>query len=1032
MGKKLLSWILSLAMVLSLCTAMPLTANAEVLPVCEIGSVQYTDLGTALLSAPVDEKTTIILLRDISYTNSIIADERTITIDLNGQNLNVSGVDGHALQAVNNGALNIFDVGEDGGSFNVTSSGEFRSCAYASSGGDINITGTLTALFPGGMGYQEIIAANAYGTGSTITLNGNASGYYAGAVAQNGASVTVVGNVEGFYYGALAAYGGRVDITGNISATTNGLTLEYGGRGDVVGDIAGSYGLFLRNVEPFDTLVGNITGNIIINDASGRGILADGEADITLNGNIVANGGYGVDLTGGAEVTINGSISGASTYIQVGGTTYAEGTGGVEGAYMKYSYPNSPDPENIVFIRIAEPDDIVTDLVIEDAIAPINGESPLTAIAETDEYSGTIAWTGNPPTFSPNNSYTATITLIAKEGYTFEGIAANAFTVPCAMSSTNEAVSEDDSGNITITATFIAPPEGYTTDGYGVMSYRYINNSRLDIKGFHGGAWLRTTFSDGGYRFYYILGEITDLSQAVTLQGPLNLYNQPVAIPDSDLTVHLIPSFANGGKAVKLTYQITNDGENAEIISMAGGSDVQIGSNDGAPMSRLDDGRGFMMFNGTDQFNFFGVNTVGVTNVDSFWFGSLGYLSANYFIQQTATNITDVDSAMSFSWQNKTVAPGQTRNFSVVIGIGGAGSEVPTELGVIFDSQGGSDVSSITGLNSGDTASAPTPPTRSGYTFGGWHTEAECINAFDFSTPITATRTLYAKWSQEEPSSSGGSAPTRYPSAPSQYPVEDANPATPSGGNTTLSKDRAEAGDTVVITVTPGIGYVSDTPLVLDDKSNPLEVTDNGDGTFSFIMPSNGVKVDVDYSRIDYFDDVSGEDWFDEASWFCAAHGLIQGTGNKQFDGHMDTNRAMLVTVLHRLANGSDHFESIFDDVEIGKWYSETIGWAAHNNIVVGYGNRKFGPEDALTREQMVSFLYRYTLFMNYSAGNQGNLDTFIDADAVSDWALEAMQWAVGNGIVEGTGDGLLSPKTSATRAQFAAMIQRYITTFIN
>ena len=152
---------------------------------------------------------------------------------------------------------------------------------------------------------------------------------------------------------------------------------------------------------------------------------------------------------------------------------------------------------------------------------------------------------------------------------------------------------------------------------------------------------------------------------------------------------------------------------------------------------------------------------------------------------------------------------------------------------------------------------------------------------------------------------------------------------------------------------------------------------------------------------------------------------------SKQFDGHLGTNRAMLVTVLYRLANSTDDIESIFDDVESGKWYSDAVGWAAHNKIVEGYGNGKFGPDDALTREQMVSVLYRYSLFMKYDTGRVNNLDAFTDVAAISDWALNPMKWAVGNGIVEGIGNNLVSPETGATRAQFAAMMQRYATTFV-
>ncbi len=987
-------------------------ASAEDLPVCEIGSVQYPDLGTALLAAPINEVTTIILLQDISYTNCILADERTITIDLNGKNLTVSGVDGHALQAVNSGELNIYDVDEDGGSLSVTSSGEFRSCAHASSGGDINITGTLTALYPGGMSYQEIIAANANGTGSTITLNGNAIGYYAGAIAQNGAAVTILGNVEGSYYGAYAAYGGLVDITGNITAAANGLTVEYGGLAEVEGDITASTGVCINNMEPYDASVCNITGNIITNDASGRGITADGEADITLNGNIVANGGYGVALTGGATVTINGSISGVSVYIRVGGTTYAEGTGGVEGSYMKYSYPYPPEPENIVYVRIAEPADTVTDLVIEDAIAPINGEGPVTEIAETAEYTGSIVWTDSPETFLPDRPYTATITLTAKDGYTFEGVAADAFMVPCAMSATNDS----DSG--VITATYMSPPAGYITDGNGMMAFSYNGYFGPDIQGTYNGEWQQTTCGNNGYGTSFRFGDEDPVDLDIISTEPVDAGN--------GITIGFEPKFYSSGRFLRIVYTLHNSGSETQTVSFGSHADTQIGNDDGATITKFDDARGFKMVNSyyPVQFNFFGKGTIGVTDVDTYWFGYY-YDRYNNVFNQISDPSFSGDSGMAYSWQDKTLAPGQTRIFSVLIGIGDALSGENVPIGVNFDSQGGSDVDSITVEMVGDTINAPTSPTRSGYTFGGWYTESECANQFDFTTPITATITLYAKWTQNTPPSGGGSY------TPPKYPVTDTNQGEQAGGQIKLSKERAEAGDTVIITVTPDKGYENGNPVVLDTNKKPVEVTDNGNGTFSFKMPSGGVNVETKFSKIDYFDDVTENDWFDEASWYCAAHGLIQGTGHRQFDGHIGTNRAMLVTVLYRLANSTDALESIFDDVESGKWYSEAIGWAAHNKIVEGYGNGKFGPDDTLTREQMVAVLYRYSMFMKYDVSKLNSLNTFTDADAISEWALQAMKWAAGNGIVEGIGNDLISPETGATRAQFAAMMQRYITTFI-
>ena len=380
---------------------------------------------------------------------------------------------------------------------------------------------------------------------------------------------------------------------------------------------------------------------------------------------------------------------------------------------------------------------------------------------------------------------------------------------------------------------------------------------------------------------------------------------------------------------------------------------------------------------------------------------------------------------MTFTKVEVSANTGKNLAAETLYGWAGSSITVTVEQGVNFDSQGGSDVDSITVEKVGDTINAPTSPTRSGYTFGGWYTESECANQFDFTTPITATITLYAKWTQNTPPSGGGSY------TPPKYPVTDTNQGEQAGGQIKLSKERAEAGDTVIITVTPDKGYENGNPVVLDTNKKPVEVTDNGNGTFSFKMPSGGVNVETKFSKIDYFDDVTENDWFDEASWYCAAHGLIQGTGHRQFDGHIGTNRAMLVTVLYRLANSTDDLESIFDDVESGKWYSEAIGWAAHNKIVEGYGNGKFGPDDTLTREQMVAVLYRYSMFMKYDVSKLNSLNTFTDADAISEWALQAMKWAAGNGIVEGIGNDLISPETGATRAQFAAMMQRFCANFV-
>jgi uncharacterized repeat protein (TIGR02543 family) len=564
----------------------------------------------------------------------------------------------------------------------------------------------------------------------------------------------------------------------------------------------------------------------------------------------------------------------------------------------------------------------------------------------------------------------------------------------------------------------MSPPAGYITDGNGMMAFSYNGYYGPDIQGTYNGAWQQTTCGNAGYGTSFRFGDEDPVGLSIISASPVDV--------GRGITIGFEPKFYSSGRFLRIVYTLPNSGSETQTVSFGSHADTQIGNDDGATITKFDDARGFKMVNSyyPAQFNFYGKGTIGVTDVDTYWFGQWNSRQSNVF-NQVGIDTYSGDSGMAYSWQDKTVAPGQTRTFSVLIGIGDALSGENVPIGVNFDSQGGSDVDSITVEMVGDTINAPTSPTRSGYPFGGWYTESECANQFDFTTPITATITLYAKWTQNTPPSGGGSY------TPPKYPVTDTNQGEQAGGQIKLSKERAEAGDTVIITVTPDKGYENGNPVVLDTNKKPVEVTDNGNGTFSFKMPSGGVNVETKFSKIDYFDDVTENDWFDEASWYCAAHGLIQGTGHRQFDGHIGTNRAMLVTVLYRLANSTDDLESIFDDVESGKWYSEAIGWAAHNKIVEGYGNGKFGPDDTLTREQMVAVLYRYSMFMKYDVSKLNSLNTFTDADAISEWALQAMKWAAGNGIVEGIGNDLISPETGATRAQFAAMMQRYITTFI-
>jgi|LSQX01.2.fsa_nt_gb hypothetical protein len=174
------------------------------------------------------------------------------------------------------------------------------------------------------------------------------------------------------------------------------------------------------------------------------------------------------------------------------------------------------------------------------------------------------------------------------------------------------------------------------------------------------------------------------------------------------------------------------------------------------------------------------------------------------------------------------------------------------------------------------------------------------------------------------------------------------------------------------------------------------------------------------------FTDVSEKDWFYNAVSFAYENGLMTGTGDKTFSPAASTSRSMIVTILWRLEGEPDPANpGTFADVAEGKWYSKAVAWAAGNGIVDGYSADKFGPEDIITHEQMVKILYSYADYKKYNVSARGDLSAFTDSP--SGWALEYMQWAVAEGLLQGNGNDLLGPRGNTTRSECAVILQRFI-----
>jgi len=178
------------------------------------------------------------------------------------------------------------------------------------------------------------------------------------------------------------------------------------------------------------------------------------------------------------------------------------------------------------------------------------------------------------------------------------------------------------------------------------------------------------------------------------------------------------------------------------------------------------------------------------------------------------------------------------------------------------------------------------------------------------------------------------------------------------------------------------------------------------------------------------FTDVAPDAWFFDYVQFAAQNGLIQGVAADRFAPQTTLSRGMIVTILWRFAGepDADNGEA-FSDVEDGRWYTEAIAWASAHEIVRGFGDGRFGPNSNVTREQFAVILQNFAVYRSYDVEEGEFTADFTDIDAISDWALDAMQWANANDLIRGRTPTTLVPGGSTTRAESAAILYRFIET---
>ena len=336
---------------------------------------------------------------------------------------------------------------------------------------------------------------------------------------------------------------------------------------------------------------------------------------------------------------------------------------------------------------------------------------------------------------------------------------------------------------------------------------------------------------------------------------------------------------------------------------------------------------------------------------------------------------------------------------------------------ITFDTNGhGSEsVPNMTTNNYGKLSSLPTLDNDGSYQFIGWYTEKSGgTKVAENETSFNENTTLYAHWNYTGGGGGGGGSVT------TKYTLTfDTN------GGSAIAKVTKEKGTTVdlgqYVPTREGYtfaGWYSDEALTQKVTSVKL----NANTTVYAKWTENAVTPTLPFT------DVKSGDWFYEAVQYVYDKGMMTGVSADRFAPASTTTRGMIVTILYRLENEpAVSGGSAFTDVESGAWYADAVAWAAANDIVNGTSATTFAPNSPITREQMATMLYRFAQYKGMDAVTlQENLTGYPDGDQVSDYAIPAMNWAVGQGLIAGMENGTLVPQGSATRAQVATILMRF------
>ena len=253
-------------------------------------------------------------------------------------------------------------------------------------------------------------------------------------------------------------------------------------------------------------------------------------------------------------------------------------------------------------------------------------------------------------------------------------------------------------------------------------------------------------------------------------------------------------------------------------------------------------------------------------------------------------------------------------------------------------------------------------------------------------------------------------------------------------GKVAVDKETADKGESVKITLTPDEGYKAGDLEVADKDNNLVKLTSAGDNAYTFTMPDSDVVVAAAFAKKDSdpdpqqkFSDVPAGSWYEDAVYYATGKGYFTGIGNNKFDPKGNVTRGQLCTILYAM-EGKPTVTSgnVFSDVAPSKYYYDPVRWAAANGMVAGYTDKTFKPNVYVSRQQLASVLYKYTVYKKFDVSVSANITTFADYSSISNYAVTPLRWAVSHKVMSGTDRNTLNPLGAATRAEFAVILKAY------